>query len=862
MILSEVPAGNLPIRPFFDSSDIGSEADWRHRILHGLRHSKVLLVCLSPNYFASDNCRWEWEHFLRRQGSRNLRGDGEAIQAVLFTEIAENHASHANWFASVRRSNTQDLSTWYTMDPQLLIAPGDARAVGLSIVTTLKKCVLAARQSLAREYGNLRAANSHFVGRQRQLRELHDAIGVGKLGVVTALHGLGGIGKTELAVQYANEYARSFTGGIWWINAARFGESASQKTPDLLKQAIASLADHWSVPANIGQSLDAQFDFVVGTLRGASSQRRSADSDGTAQVLIVLDNVETPAMLGANQRNIVGNCPWLSLLATTRDASAEWQRADDIQVIPLDGLDPEDGLALVREWQQGNVFRDDADAEAAKTLVESLGYYTLAVEQAAIYVGLRPEISIASFLDKFREEGLAELDTLTEGESELQNAMQHREKQLRLVLKQTLPSPGSLALQILHYAALFDPDAIGKPWIEALIEQHHRDQNNTQSFAEAWRWLEHRRLVTPTDVAEVWRMHRLVCGHLKDLFDLPIERFNAQIAKQVSALRTQTISAQSMLWFLNVLVAWMKQLSDKHPLWGGITSFLLSTYVEAKKFNLVNQIIEPALAYLESLHRENPRTPKHARAYANALEISAFIQHGMGDYGKAISLGQEVLALRESLVRSLPDVSSYVDELSRSQAYFGSSLAELNKLSSADAPFRNSVLDVSSYADEIMNSLNGAYVHMSEASGVFARQLNEIRSFASPMQDAINFQNRFGSVADDVFRNATPNISSLSDEVSRAAVVTHIPDQSLKEVLSSSALAVDLHIEQNAPLQRSLAGVTNFCGTRNYVGSVFDDIQKQFGVFGNINLGEIGRSQFPQFFGLRTLREALNNAIT
>lgn len=42
-----------PLRIFFDKHDIHDLDDWRHRILGALRSSKILLVCLSPNYFAS-----------------------------------------------------------------------------------------------------------------------------------------------------------------------------------------------------------------------------------------------------------------------------------------------------------------------------------------------------------------------------------------------------------------------------------------------------------------------------------------------------------------------------------------------------------------------------------------------------------------------------------------------------------------------------------------------------------------------------------------------------------------------------------------------------------------------------------------
>lgn len=42
-----------PLRVFLDTDDIRDMDDWRGRILGALRESKILLVCLSPNYHAT-----------------------------------------------------------------------------------------------------------------------------------------------------------------------------------------------------------------------------------------------------------------------------------------------------------------------------------------------------------------------------------------------------------------------------------------------------------------------------------------------------------------------------------------------------------------------------------------------------------------------------------------------------------------------------------------------------------------------------------------------------------------------------------------------------------------------------------------
>jgi hypothetical protein len=43
-----------PLRPFFDITEIQGMDDWRHRILQGLRESRLLLVFVSPNYLQSE----------------------------------------------------------------------------------------------------------------------------------------------------------------------------------------------------------------------------------------------------------------------------------------------------------------------------------------------------------------------------------------------------------------------------------------------------------------------------------------------------------------------------------------------------------------------------------------------------------------------------------------------------------------------------------------------------------------------------------------------------------------------------------------------------------------------------------------
>ena len=73
----------------------------------------------------------------------------------------------------------------------------------------------------APEISNLPARNRNFSGRAELLEQLHTSLEAGSAAAVVptgALHGLGGVGKTELALEYAHRFASDYD-VAWWVPA-------------------------------------------------------------------------------------------------------------------------------------------------------------------------------------------------------------------------------------------------------------------------------------------------------------------------------------------------------------------------------------------------------------------------------------------------------------------------------------------------------------------------------------------------------------------------------------------------------------------------------------------------------------------
>ena len=157
-----------------------------------------------------------------------------------------------------------------------------------------------------RSLGNVDAHNPHFVGRVVELRRLREHfVSPGTVGVLIAVHGLGGQGKTALALEYAHACSHEYGGGRWQVRC----EGRTD-----IRTALASLAPALRVDFSDAEQADMEFQFQ----RVLAELRQLALAHEPHRCLLFLDNVDQPELLDPAQTQRLPAAEWLHVIATTR----------------------------------------------------------------------------------------------------------------------------------------------------------------------------------------------------------------------------------------------------------------------------------------------------------------------------------------------------------------------------------------------------------------------------------------------------------------------------------------------------------------------------------------------------------------
>ena len=228
------------------------------------------------------------------------------------------------------------------------------------------------------EICTLPASTADFTGREAELAHLANILAAGGRAGISAVTGMGGIGKTALAVEAAQRAAERFPDGMLFLDLGGFGPSPL--APEAaLANLIAQVEPTLKPPEGLAQLGAAYRSLLAGR-----------------RMLLLLDNARDPAQL----RPLLPPEP-VALLATSRVPL----RLPGVQPLELDALPLAEARALLRSSLHGRPA-DDADLDRIAAAGARL---PIALRAAGAFLAEHPGWTIPNYLAALAEKRLPHL---------------------------------------------------------------------------------------------------------------------------------------------------------------------------------------------------------------------------------------------------------------------------------------------------------------------------------------------------------------------------------------------------------------------------------------------------------------------
>jgi hypothetical protein len=466
---------------------------------------------------------------------------------------------------------------------------------------------------------NLPERNLFFTGRERVLMQLQEALAArGR----AALSGLGGVGKTQTAAEYAYRHFDEYVYTLW----------ATADSREALLSGYATIARLLKLP-----EADSQNQMLV-----VETVKRWLDS--SQDWLLILDNADDLGMAGAY---IPPGKNGHVLLTTRARATGAVARLVEIQEMGTE----EGALFLLRRAKhivENALFEvaSPADQDEAKAIATQLDGLPLALDQAGAYIeetgcGLLKYLNVyqTHATELLRRRGTLTSDHPVPAASTWAISFENIEK----------ASPA--AAELLQFCAFLHPDGIpeevffkGAPELGSLLESLG---SNALAWNEAVSEILKYSLLRRDPNSSTIEIHRLVQAILKQGMDQDAQRRWAERA--VRAVSRAFPSVEFSTWtvcerFLpqantcaELINQWGFEFSEAARLLNQAGFYLW----ERGRYTDVEPLFQRALAI-----RETALGPEHPNL-ASSLNNLAELYRNQGEYAKAEPLYERALAIWE-----------------------------------------------------------------------------------------------------------------------------------------------------------------------------------------------------------------------
>jgi tetratricopeptide (TPR) repeat protein/MinD-like ATPase involved in chromosome partitioning or flagellar assembly len=468
-------------------------------------------------------------------------------------------------------------------------------------------------------YWNLPPRNPFFTGRDPYLKRLEDGLACGR---AQAISGLGGIGKTQTAIEYAYRHRDQYRAVLW----------SGADSRDALVSGFGAIASLLDLPEKDERDANVAAEAVRRWLERQPGW------------LLILDNVEDLA--GVVKPFLPTSGTGHVLITTRLQATGAVAQSEELERMELE----EGTLFLLRRAKL--VAPDapldaasEADRKAAMEITEEVAGLPLALDQAAAYIQETPS-SLAKYLKLYRTEGAA----LRAQRGKL--ATDHDSVTITFSLAfaeaaQANQAAADLVRACAHLACDPIPEEIftqgGRELGEPLSQATAKPLAWDAAVEAAGRFALIRRNVE----RDTLEMHRLVQEVLKDGMDAPTRRVWAE--RVVQALNDVFPSPEFRNWpqcerLIPHAIAAARLVED----------FGLDSVAAARLLNRSGTYLDDRARYMEAeplyqralaIH-ERAQGPDHPDT-AMSLNNLALLYDNQGRYGEAEPLYHRALAIDE-----------------------------------------------------------------------------------------------------------------------------------------------------------------------------------------------------------------------
>src|SRR5208337_1246780 len=370
------------LRVWFDAAEINDFASITRAVTEGLAKSKALVAYYSKTYPLRRACQWELTAaYLAAQ----TEGDPRRRVLVINPEKGADHI-HPIELRDAKFRNAPNTDGEMQQLVQAIVKHVAQLSGPLADIRPL---------SAPNWYGMTPVGSTRFVGRLKEMWEVHSLLQAGDVAQITGaaaatggigqVQGLGGVGKSLLAEEYALHFGAAYPGGVFWLRAygnddakAALGAEAREA---LRADQVRQMAERLGIDAH---------GMTAEQIEGELARKIASEGE---DCLWVVDDVPNGLDGEALRRWFAPHALARTLVTTRSREYGSLAKGIDLSV-----LTPDEAHQLLTSRRKP-ASKDEE--EQARGLASDLGYHALALDVTASAL---PSYGGDEPYRKFREE--------------------------------------------------------------------------------------------------------------------------------------------------------------------------------------------------------------------------------------------------------------------------------------------------------------------------------------------------------------------------------------------------------------------------------------------------------------------------